>query len=458
MKKLRFLAVSILALSIGLGGVNAATSSRSIDKSKCDTVYTNYYFFVDIGSKTYYNQKDLSSYTHNTIAEYHNNSWQISDFDPNNVGFGQVKLGKGTTTSSDGITSMSLNDFWTYKKKAYNTNGAFSDGTKNYVVSHDWYKVTADNQEIKQNSSTSLKNQSVSALVNASLDADITFTRRTSINPNSANPFKIQIFRQFKGYLTGKPLKINNNEQYVQPALYYIQYCSPKQNDPVEPEPEKEFNVRYHGNGSNVTNLPNNQVVKEGKCFTVGNKPSREGYKFLGWSTNSKATTGESKYAPGKEICNLTKDLDLYAIWEEEKTVDPIVELYRVTYKDNANGDTVVSMPSDAEVSIEKDYTISTMIPVRDGYEFLGWSTDSKATVGDDEFKGGSLYQDRKDLVLYAIWKKKETPTPTPDPTPENPENPKTGVTDYLLPFGGTVGMSGLGLQVLKKKKSFKQF
>ena len=38
------------------------------------------------------------------------------------------------------------------------------------------------------------------------------------------------------------------------------------------------------------------------------------------------------------------------------------------------------------------------------------------------------------------------------------PENPQTGVADYLLPTGGIVAAAGAALKVLKAKRFVKQF
>ena len=56
------------------------------------------------------------------------------------------------------------------------------------------------------------------------------------------------------------------------------------------------------------------------KSYTIPTtEPTREGYKFLGWSTSSTATTADTNYAPGKTI-SLTSSSPtrtLYAVWEK---------------------------------------------------------------------------------------------------------------------------------------------
>ena len=56
-------------------------------------------------------------------------------------------------------------------------------------------------------------------------------------------------------------------------------------------------------------------------CYITTNEPSRSGYRFLGWSTSSSATT--AMYAPGGEV-EVTGDMILYAVWttqNEEITI-----------------------------------------------------------------------------------------------------------------------------------------
>ncbi|HBA37815.1 MAG TPA: hypothetical protein DCY94_03750, partial [Firmicutes bacterium] len=129
----------------------------------------------------------------------------------------------------------------------------------------------------------------------------------------------------------------------------------------------------------------------------------------------------------------------------------PVETYYYIKYM--ANGSNVTNLPGELTQNTKYDANISTVEPKRPGYTFLGWSPDYRDTTGNPHYAPGSLYQDRKDLILYAIWKKDAEPS-----TPVLPDNPSTGITDYLLPFGGVVSASGVGLGILKKRKNFKQF
>lgn len=74
--------------------------------------------------------------------------------------------------------------------------------------------------------------------------------------------------------------------------------------------------------------------------------------------------------------------------------------LFKVSY--NANGG---SDAPDTQYKLYKtDMKISTDIPTRNGYTFLGWSTDSSAEEVDA--KPGATYKGDRDLILYAVWEK----------------------------------------------------
>ena len=81
---------------------------------------------------------------------------------------------------------------------------------------------------------------------------------------------------------------------------------------------------------------------------------------------------------------------------------------YTLTY--NANGGDTTSVPTDVDKhyyqsGTAQDYvTISSKIPKRSGYTFLGWSSSS---IGDVEYTGGNQYSNLTDgnsITLYAVW------------------------------------------------------
>ncbi len=85
------------------------------------------------------------------------------------------------------------------------------------------------------------------------------------------------------------------------------------------------FTLNYNANGG--TGAPTNQTYKATSQyemsheFTISSqKPTRENYTFLGWSTNRNATTAE--YQPNGKII-VTSTTTLYAVWKEDAPTKP---------------------------------------------------------------------------------------------------------------------------------------
>lgn len=85
------------------------------------------------------------------------------------------------------------------------------------------------------------------------------------------------------------------------------------------------FTLNYDANGG--TGAPTSQTHKatsqneKSYTFTISpQKPTRENYTFLGWSTNRNATTAE--YQPNGKII-VTSTTTLYAVWKENAPAQP---------------------------------------------------------------------------------------------------------------------------------------
>jgi len=72
-----------------------------------------------------------------------------------------------------------------------------------------------------------------------------------------------------------------------------------------------------------------------------------------------------------------------------------------VTY--NANGTNVTNMPANQHKDDNKDLTLSTTVPIRNGYQFLGWAITSTATSAT--YQPGAIYKNNTPLDLYAVWR-----------------------------------------------------
>lgn len=145
----------------------------------------------------------------------------------------------------------------------------------------------------------------------------------------------------------------------------------------------------YENNGG--SGAPPSQTCEVGGTLTVSStKPTRSGYKFLGWGT--RYTDTSPTYYAGDRITLSDFNIVLYAVWQK---------LYVITY--NANGG--YGAPSSAYSPQGSSYVVSSTIPTRNGYEFYRWNTSSDGT--GTWYSSGSSMSPSGDVTLYAIWNPK---------------------------------------------------
>ena len=151
------------------------------------------------------------------------------------------------------------------------------------------------------------------------------------------------------------------------------------------------YTVTYNANGGefNSGNTTMQEIIESGGNIT-SEIPRKTGYRFLGWSEDSSATTAtyltEGTYAGNS-------DITLYAIWE--------VEQYTITY--DANGGTFSSGSTTMLGTVAYGARLTSAQPSRTGYTFLGWATSSSATSA--EYESGATYTKDESVTLYAVWK-----------------------------------------------------
>lgn len=146
------------------------------------------------------------------------------------------------------------------------------------------------------------------------------------------------------------------------------------------------YAVTYNANGG--TGAPSSQTKLHGVNLTLsGMQPTRSGYTFQGWATSSTATT--ATYAAGA-IYTGNAALNLYAVWQ--------ASAYTVFY--NANGGT--GAPNSQTKTHGVALTLSSVVPTRANYDFLGWSRNAYAN--EAEYAAGGSYTENANAVLYAVW------------------------------------------------------
>lgn len=148
------------------------------------------------------------------------------------------------------------------------------------------------------------------------------------------------------------------------------------------------YKISYNANGG--TGAPDAQTKNYGTNLTLSStKPTRVGYKFLGWNT-SKTDTSAKYSAGGTYTDNIA--VTLYAIWEELT--------YSITCI--ANGGKI---NNDDKKILTKKYFTDLTLPkteelTRQYWTFLGWSTSKDDTQGRI-----TTYKENSNATLYAIWK-----------------------------------------------------
>ena len=152
-------------------------------------------------------------------------------------------------------------------------------------------------------------------------------------------------------------------------------------------------NIHFDANGG--TGHMNDQKTPGGyPGYLADNYFYREGYDFLGWSTDPNAT--EIEYSDGAEFTapNNPETTTLYAVWNK---------LHKITF--DANGGTGTMDAQYIPAGLSDDLYSNTF--TREHYTFFGWSENPDATISDyeyDDCDGFTAPNEAGETVLYAIW------------------------------------------------------
>lgn len=149
------------------------------------------------------------------------------------------------------------------------------------------------------------------------------------------------------------------------------------------------FRVTYAAGAEGVQgDLPADaNAYAQGSLVTLADASlTREGYRFAGW------TDGSRTYLAGKKIFMGEGDVTLTALWYKE---------YTVTYSfgtEEAEGE----LPGESKFAAGTRVRIPNVLPVREGYDFFGWSDGASVYDADGYF---TMPED--DVTLTAVWKTK---------------------------------------------------
>lgn len=188
-----------------------------------------------------------------------------------------------------------------------------------------------------------------------------------------------------------------------------------------------EFNIGYNYGTSEKTQFvcqystPHSDGAYSNHIIAIsdikaaaGRATVNSGYQIVGWSKEANANPKTwALNMSGTTACN--KGTTIYLV---AKDPNPQVT-YTLNY--HANGGDENSVPaSQTEKSNtgKATFTVSSAIPTRDGYTFLGWADKADATAV--QYHGGdkiTLTKDNPTKTIYAVWEAKN-PQPPLIPAP----------------------------------------
>lgn len=147
------------------------------------------------------------------------------------------------------------------------------------------------------------------------------------------------------------------------------------------------YTVSFNANGG--SGAPGSQTKWAGTTLTLSStKPTRTGYTFSKWNTNSSGTG--TSYSPGGSYTS-NSSVTLYAIW--------IPNTYTVDYNLNGGSGAIANQTK----TYNQTLILTSTTPSRVNYDFVKWNTKSDGT-GIDYLPGAS-YTSNSAITLYAIWK-----------------------------------------------------
>ena len=139
---------------------------------------------------------------------------------------------------------------------------------------------------------------------------------------------------------------------------------------------KKVYTIKFNSNGgSNI----NEQVVDEGNKVSKPNNPTRNGYKYVGWTLEGKEYDFNS---------SVNRDITLVAKWEE-------IIKNKYTIKFNSNGGSNIN----DQVVEEGSKVSKPSNPIRNGYKFICW------TLNGSEYDFNKTVN--QNITLVAKWTQK---------------------------------------------------
>ena len=150
------------------------------------------------------------------------------------------------------------------------------------------------------------------------------------------------------------------------------------------------------GEASNI--IKSCYAISGQSCSITSPTIEKTGYTIIGWNTNKNATTSTWNINTSKSISS-------------SATYYPILKAntYTITYNANGGSGAPTSQSYTYDPNNDTVFYLSSTIPSRSGYTFLGWSRSSSATSAT--YSAGQRWGTNaaNNYTLYAVWKKTVT-------------------------------------------------
>ena len=205
-------------------------------------------------------------------------------------------------------------------------------------------------------------------------------------------------------------------------------------------------NVIYHGNGSQSGSVTDSTEYRLNDIVTVKDKGdlTKSGYTFIGWNTNSSATT--ALYSPDHTFSMGSADTNLYAIWSLASTC---TVTYDANYPSLLNRSGIVPVDTTGYLNGQEVIVINNTgnlaVP---GYRFSHWNTTDNGG-GTSYYPGnpvtGKFNAGSSNVTLYAQWVPTYTVTYDENDTILKPATGSVPVDSYEYIENDSTPVSVLG-------------
>lgn len=150
-------------------------------------------------------------------------------------------------------------------------------------------------------------------------------------------------------------------------------------------ETNNSYTITFDPNGGYVSTT--SKTVTNGETYGELPKPTRPGHTFTGWYTSADS---EGKVVASISKVNLYANQTLYAKWHAN------------TLEYDANGGTG-ALPENQTANSAGKVTLSSVVPVKEGYVFKGWGINTFAAM-EIYSPGETVILPRTNTEASAIW------------------------------------------------------